>query len=110
MAVHEYQCPCCGGALAFDSGAQKMKCPFCDTEFDVESLKGYDEDLKNAGEDNLDWNTDAGSKWTEDEETGLRSYICKNCGGEIIGDANTAATECPFCSNHAIMMEQFKAP
>ncbi len=108
MAVHEYKCPCCGGAIAFDSTSQKMKCPFCDTEFEVESLKGYDADLKNEGSDNLDWNTDAGTKWTEDEATGLRSYICKSCGGEIVGDANTAATECPFCGNHAIVMEQFK--
>ena len=26
MAVHEYKCPCCSGALAFDSTIQKMKC------------------------------------------------------------------------------------
>ena len=29
MAVQEYKCPCCSGALAFDSTIQKMKCPFC---------------------------------------------------------------------------------
>ena len=108
MAVHEYKCPCCGGAIAFDSTIQKMKCPFCDTEFDVESLRGYDEDLKNEGSDNLDWDTNAGTQWTEDEATGLRSYICNSCGGEIVGDANTAATECPYCGNHAIMMQQFQ--
>ena len=28
--LQEYKCPCCGGAIAFDSGIQKMKCPFCD--------------------------------------------------------------------------------
>lgn len=42
----EYKCPCCGGAIAFDSASQKLKCPYCDTEFDVETLKAYDEDLK----------------------------------------------------------------
>ena len=30
--VQEYKCPCCGGAVHFDSAIQKMKCPFCDTE------------------------------------------------------------------------------
>ena len=42
----EYKCPCCDGAIKFDSTTQKMKCPYCDTEFEVDTLKGYDEDLK----------------------------------------------------------------
>ena len=107
MAVQEYKCPCCSGALAFDSTIQKMKCPFCDTEFEVETLKAYDEDLKSEGSDNLDWDTNAGTQFTVDEATGLRSYVCQSCGGEIVGDDLTAATECPFCGNHAIMMQQF---
>ena len=40
--LQEYKCPCCGGAIEFDSQSQKMKCPYCDTEFDVETLKNYD--------------------------------------------------------------------
>ena len=36
----EYKCPCCDGAIQFDSATQKMKCPYCDTEFDVDTLKG----------------------------------------------------------------------
>ena len=108
MAIHEYKCPCCGGAIAFDSASQKMKCPYCDTEFDVESLRGYDEDLKQEGADNLDWDTKAGEQFTEEEESNLRTFICKSCGGEIIGDVNTAATESPYCGNHAIVMEHLK--
>lgn len=38
---------------------------------------------------------------------GLRTYVCKSCGGEIVGDANTAATSCPFCDNPIVMMGQF---
>ena len=40
--LQEYKCPCCGGAIAFDSKIQKMKCPYCDTEFEMDALKGYD--------------------------------------------------------------------
>ena len=48
MAVlQEYKCPCCGGAIAFDSTLQKMKCPYCDTEFEMETLASYDNELKN---------------------------------------------------------------
>ena len=36
--LQEYKCPCCGGAIAFDSTRQKMKCPYCDSEFEMEAL------------------------------------------------------------------------
>ena len=57
-ALQEYKCPCCGGAIEFDSGTQKMKCPYCDTEFDVETLVGYDEELKCQVPDDMKWKTD----------------------------------------------------
>ena len=108
MAVlQEYKCPCCGGAIAFDSSIQKMKCPYCDTEFEMEALAGYDSELKNTKEDDMKWETSAGSEWQEGEADGLRSFVCKSCGGEIIGDGNTAATSCPFCGNPVVMMGQF---
>lgn len=108
MAVlQEYKCPCCGGAIAFDSTVQKMKCPYCDTEFEMEALAGYDSELKNTKEDDMKWETSAGSEWQEGEADGLRSFVCKSCGGEIVGDENTAATSCPFCGNPVVMMGQF---
>ena len=108
MAVlQEYKCPCCGGAIAFDSSIQKMKCPYCDTEFEMEALAGYDSELKNTKEDDMSWETSAGSEWQEGEADGLRSFVCKSCGGEIVGDENTAATSCPFCGNPVVMMGQF---
>ena len=107
QALQEYKCPCCGGALAFDSSIQKMKCPFCDTEFDIEALEGYDEALREEKSDSMEWETAAGSEWENGEADGLRTYICKSCGGEIVGDANTAATTCPFCGNRVVMMGNF---
>lgn len=106
-ALLEYKCPCCGGAVEFDSSIQKVKCPYCDTEFDMDILKSYDDDLKSGGDENLTWETQAGSQWQEGETEGLRSYVCKSCGGEIIGDENTAATSCPYCGNPVVMKEQF---
>ena len=40
--IHEYKCPNCGGGIEFDSTLQTMKCPYCDTTFDVESLRQFD--------------------------------------------------------------------
>ena len=35
----QYKCPCCGGAVEFNSTAQKMKCPYCDTEISVDEYE-----------------------------------------------------------------------
>ena len=106
-ALQEYKCPCCGGALEFNSGVQKMKCPFCDSEFEMDALQAYDETLQNEGTDDYTWDTTPGSEWGAGEAESMRSYVCKSCGGEIIGDANTAAISCPYCGNPIVMMGQF---
>lgn len=105
--LQEYKCPCCGGAIEFNSKAQKMKCPYCDTEFEMETLQSYDEQLKNQGTDDINWETQAGTEWQEGETEGLNVFVCKSCGGEIVGDENTGATSCPYCGNPVVMMGQF---
>ena len=103
----ESKCPCCDGAIKFDSATQKMKCPYCDTEFDVDALKGYDQDLKeDAKPSEMEWATPGGS-WAAGETAGLNTYACKSCGGEIVGDANMAASACPFCGNPIVFTGQF---
>ena len=104
----EYKCPCCGGGIEFDSSLQKMKCPYCDTEFEMEILKQYDEELKSKKEDDLTWEEKSSSEWTSDDEENIVSYICNSCAGEIITDKTTAATHCPFCGNPIVMKEHFK--
>lgn len=73
----------------------------------METLAGYDADLQNDAADDMQWETAAGGEWASGETDGLRSYVCKSCGGEIVGDENTAATSCPFCGNPVVMMGQF---
>lgn len=103
----QYKCPCCGGSIEFNSAVQKMKCPYCDTEFEMSTLKEYDEELKNQTQDDMSWNIDSESQWHEGEKEGLRVFICNSCGGEVIGDDNTAATVCPFCETPIVVKEQF---
>ena len=93
----DYKCPCCHGAINFDSSVQKMKCPYCDTEFDVEALKEQDEVLQ---EGEMHWESE-GQEWSEAD--GMRSYVCNFCGGEILTEATTAATACPYCDNPVVM-------
>ena len=108
MAVlQEFKCPCCDGAIEFDSQLQKMKCPYCDAEFEMEALQAYDADLNDQPQENMTWDTAAGTQWTEGETEGLRVYTCNTCGGEIVADETTGASECPFCGNPVIMTGQF---
>ena len=108
MAVlQEFKCPCCDGAIEFDSTLQKMKCPYCDAEFEMDALQAYQNDLSETPQENMSWDTAAGSEWTEGETEGLRVYTCNTCGGEIVADETTGASECPFCGNPVIMTGQF---
>ena len=105
--LQQYKCPCCDGAIEFDSNAQKMKCPYCGSEFEMETLQAYDEELNGQSQENMSWDTAAGSDWQPGETEGLRVYTCNTCGGEIVADETTGATECPFCGNPVVMTGQF---
>ncbi len=105
----EYKCPCCGGSIEFNSDLQQMKCPYCDTVFDVETLKDYDNELKNEKEkeDNMSWDTSVSGEWQDGETNGMYVYTCNSCGGEIIAEETTGATQCPYCGNPVVMSRQF---
>lgn len=110
MAVtKEYKCPCCGGEIQFDPNSQKMKCPYCLTEFEVATLNEYYEDMgKIQKEDEIQWDESNLKEWEEDEATGLRVYKCNSCGGEVFGDDTLAATKCPYCGSPVVLEGQFR--
>ena len=87
----QYKCPCCGGFIAYDSAAGKMKCPYCDTEFELETLKSYDESLKNDKSDDMNWISDDEKERFDGDCDGMCVYVCQSCGGEIIAEETTAA-------------------
>lgn len=101
--ITEYKCPCCGGAINFDTSAQKMKCPYCDAEFEVEEFKEYVKELSEETEQKITWESEAGSEWQESETAGMKVYTCESCGGEVVADENTVAAQCPYCDNNVIM-------
>ncbi len=102
MALKEYTCPHCGGAVSFDSATQHLKCPYCETEFDIDALDAHDSTNEQMAPDDQEWQQTPDG-WGDGEDEHLRVYICKTCGGEIIGDENTAAKVCPYCGNPVVM-------
>ncbi|MCL2107464.1 MAG: hypothetical protein FWH26_10475 [Oscillospiraceae bacterium] len=101
----EYKCPNCAGAIQFDSASQQMECPFCGAGFTMESLQAMDEGLGQEQRE-LAWNAPEAA-WTEGETEGMAVYLCQSCAGEIVADATTAATKCPYCDNPVVMKGQF---
>lgn len=103
--LQAYKCPCCGASINFDSTAQAMKCPYCDTEFELETLQSFAEDEAEQKEGNMVWDTNGATTWDESEAAALRSYACQSCGGEIVSDATTSATSCPYCDSPVIVKQ-----
>ena len=100
--LQEYKCPACGGAMEFDSKSQKMKCPYCDTIIDMAEFQDEHKDTQDF------WEASGESQWQEGEQEGMKIYVCKSCGGEIIAEDSTGASTCPYCGNRVVMKGQFK--
>lgn len=102
----EYKCPCCGGKVEFSSKIQKMKCPYCETVFDIEALQQEQElESQTRSPEELKWEA-PDQQWDEEEAGNFRLYTCESCGGEIMADETTAATHCPYCGSPVIMTGQ----
>ena len=104
--LKEYKCPCCGGVIEFNATTQTMACPYCDTEFDIATLESFGRELQQDGSDDMNWATTGGTGWYQGEQESLRSLTCNSCGGEVVADGSTAATECPFCGNPVMIPAQ----
>jgi predicted RNA-binding Zn-ribbon protein involved in translation (DUF1610 family) len=99
-----YKCPNCDATLEFKASGGTMHRDYCDSDFDVDTLKEYDEALKRekdeeeqgdptwAGYDNGEWEAD-----------GKAIFTCRSCAAELVADENTAATVCPYCGNATIL-------
>ncbi|MDR0472059.1 MAG: hypothetical protein LBH43_00030 [Treponema sp.] len=107
MEIKEYKCPNCNGAVKFDSSSQKMKCPYCDAEFDMEALADYQKATAAPEHDRMELDTSKACTDWENEDLGdLSTGCCPSCGAELIGDKNTIATICPCCGNTQIVQQR----
>ena len=106
MANKIFKCKVCGGQAKWDPQIQKIKCEFCDTEFELSDFENNDNIIQHGKVA-----TDAGYTQATDDSSNinpedLRIYKCAYCGAEIITDKTTAATTCVFCNNPVVIQEQ----
>ena len=94
-----YKCPQCSMPLKFDSNMNRFVCEYCDGSFVLEEIKDAAND-----EEGFDWKE---YKETVHDEVleGSKSYVCEFCGAEVVTDAITSATKCPYCGNVLLVTE-----
>jgi len=107
MQIDGYKCPNCGGTVKFDSSSQAMKCPFCDTEFELAALEEHQKEISAPAQDDYNWGTqDSCGSWGGEDMDCLSSGSCPSCGAELFGNENTVAAVCPCCGNAQIIVKR----
>ncbi len=103
-----FKCPCCGAALGFSGGTGELTCEYCGASFSIEQAKAAQEaEKENAASSDMTW-TSAAPAMITDESGKVSGYRCNSCGAEMVADEKTAATECPYCGNNAIVAQSFE--
>ena len=116
--ITNYQCPACTGPLQFSAASGKLECEYCGSSFETAEIEAmYAEKNEEAAEAHAEaeavrseeetaWDTSEFTEnWGEDG-SGMRTFSCPSCGAELICDAATAATSCPYCGNPAVVPGQ----
>lgn len=98
MNTVSYNCPCCGGPLKFSGESGKLECTACGNHYEPEALEMMTPDESG---DEITFANDA--KRFDTGEAGMRAYLCKNCGAELMADETTTAAECPYCGSPTIL-------
>lgn len=93
MGVSDHKCLACNAKLKFDPKSQKWVCEYCGSEYTLKDFEDEKGNKKNA---------------TVSKVNGYKEYRCPDCGAQIVMDENTAATECVYCGNTAIITERFE--
>lgn len=100
--VTNYQCPACTGPLHFVGESGMLECDYCGSKYAAAEIEEIyaDKERAAAAAEPID------RSWGSDAEN-MRAYSCPSCGAELICEAATAATTCPYCGNPAVVPSQF---
>lgn len=121
--VTNYKCPACTGPLHFVGASGKLECDYCGAAYEVaeiEAMFAEKEKQAAAAQQSVEEKAAAkreaaGSDWDMSglstdwgaEGESMKAYSCPSCGAELLCDASTAATSCPYCGNPTVVPGQF---
>ena len=93
MGVSDHKCLACNASLKFDPKSQKWICDYCGSEFTLKDFRDEKGKKKNV---------------RISKNKGYMEYCCPDCGAKIVMNENTAATECVYCGNSAIILDHLE--
>ena len=122
--ITNFQCPACSGPLRFDEKSGKLRCDYCGSVYTVQEVEALFKDkleqaaaasAQQAAKEEAQAAAAAahaeeygGDEWAQEQaQAGMKAYNCPSCGAELICDATTAATSCPYCGNPTVVPAQF---
>ena len=103
MSTTSYNCPCCGAPLKFSGESGKLECASCGNAYEPEALE-----MMNPAESGDEISFANTAERFDSCESGVQTYICKNCGAELMTEDTTTATECPYCGSPTILPDRIE--
>ena len=92
-----FPCEGCGADLQFAVGAQRLKCPFCGFEKNLE----FQPDALVAEQD-IDQMLERLTKLRRDgvqDQQQTSEVRCESCGGQVVFTGTLTSSECPYCAS-----------
>ena len=130
--ITNYQCPACTGPLHFAGSSGRLECDYCGSNFDIAEIEAFyaekeakaakaaqkqgeteatqktaEAEEQKAATDGSDWDASGLSEDWGVDASSMKAYCCPSCGAELLCDATTAATSCPYCGNPSVLPGQF---
>ncbi|MBL8849344.1 MAG: hypothetical protein JNG89_06655 [Planctomycetaceae bacterium] len=93
-----FPCEGCGADLHFDIGQQRLKCPYCGFEKELELREDAEireQDLEGMLQ-RVQAQHDAGHA---DDQPGDQEVRCESCAGTVLFTGTLTSSECPYCGS-----------
>ncbi len=97
------KCPNCQGELEFEPSALVVKCKYCQTEFNPQTLETVVHYAKEEEKNTDQTITDSEETNSSAKKIKAKSFKCSQCGAELLTFDETAITFCSYCGSQAIL-------
>lgn len=93
-----YPCRQCGAQLVFDITKQKLACPSCGFEADIDTTGLAPPEERDFQRTVQQIRSFAASADAAPQVQGEKEIVCQNCGGHTTFTGTLTATRCPYCA------------